>query len=622
MAESDDKQWFARPSALMQESVFFLACFFYLLFKVHPIISLESQPPIFLFGSEFFNNFLSIPGGMNDWFTALFRQFWLSDFISCILLTLCYWFIAFFTRRWLEYTTASRPIHTFHLIPAGLFLVCGMHLDYHWSITIAFAINLFFVDLFNRWAPKQWVSRTVFGLVTAVVLYWITGGAFLVFALLCGLNEIIFRKQLLTGIIVLLISSILPYIGAATVFLVPVKQSYLHNLIFEASSKLFIIKYSLIGFFLLGITIPLLMRISWIEKIFQKIGHQFRFTKIPQIAKLGAGTIILAGATFLFAQDSFNDIYQLIFQTNQCARLGRWDDVLEITQNNNFNNELLSCERNFALYQKNELLNKMFAYPQNKGVAGLLLNDTWCLAWPEQASTLYCKLGLINASLHWANEALEQTGATPDILKQVGILYMIKGQREAANKIFRALKNAPFMNRSAENLIDLNGDAVQLAWNEEYGSIRLSMLHEDMISVGNCSGAELELLLKQNPKNKMAFEYLLAFNLLNGNLNKVLAHLSDFRNFSYPQIPIHVQEALALAEALIPGVEKNQLQRLVNPSIHQRFEAYKQIIFKYREAGKDQMRQELQARFADTLWYYLQFGRTASYQSGGQNEYQ
>jgi len=263
----------------------------------------------------------------------------------------------------------------------------------------------------------------------------------------------------------------------------------------------------------------------------------------------------------------------------------------------------------------------MFTYPQTEGTVGLLMNRTWCLAWPEEVSNLCWKLGLINGALHWAHEALEYEGATPEILKRLGMVYMIKGQSEAANHFFLTLRDVPFYNKTAEELIRLNNNHSELVQTSVYQYIQSCMPVDDMISLGRPSVADLELLWQKNPKNKTAFEYLIAYYLLDGKLQEILNHLSGFSSLTYLKLPRHVQEATVLSASLITEEYQNQLKNLIDPLINARYNEFRQILAKHT-GNKERAKQSLQAQFGDTFWYYLMFVKPPSAQTENPDEFQ
>jgi hypothetical protein len=404
-------------------------------------------------------------------------------------------------------------------------------------------------------------------------------------------------------------------VASISVFLITLKQAYLHNLTFENPIESWIIAYSIPTFFLLTLIIASIAKISGIGKLFQK------FARLAYVLKWVAGTLLLVSGTILLAKESTSDIKKLVLEVNRAVREERWKDVLELTQHNSNETPLLSCQTNLALFQTNMLLDNMFAYPQSKGTVGLLMNQTWCLAWPEEASNVNWKLGLVNESQHYAHEALERRGPTADLLKRLGMVYMLKGDYKAARRFFLNLKDVPFQGKTAEYLLRLNENPGELTNDLDCKYIQSVMSHEDLISRGKASSPKFELLLKRNQNNKMAFEYMIADLLLTGNLNELLDHLSDFNSLGYSQLPRHVQEAVIFIASMDPNFGSDQLQKWVQLSNFKRFLEYRQILMSHKGERNSAM-QDLKYRYADTYWYYFMFVKPATRPSENQNEFQ
>jgi hypothetical protein len=251
MIRNKENNLFERAGVWIQECIVLLASFFYILYQIRPVLIIESQSPVFLYGADFLSEFLKIPGGLTDWISAYCMQFWFSDFYGAVFLTVCFWMVAFLTGKWIETLTKSRPILTFHLIPVGFLLALQNQYDFRLSIIMALIFNLSVLILFIRWAPQHHVVRTITGLAISVLLYYTTGGAFLMFTVLCGLDDLLHRRQILHGLVLLLISLVLPFAASASVFIVTVKQAYVHNLIFDCPIKYWIVEYGFPAFFLL-----------------------------------------------------------------------------------------------------------------------------------------------------------------------------------------------------------------------------------------------------------------------------------------------------------------------------------------------------------------------------------
>jgi len=144
---------------------------------------------------------------------------------------------------------------------------------------------------------------------------------------------------------------------------------------------------------------------------------------------------------------------------------------------------------------------------------------------------------------------------------------------------------------------------------------------EDLISRWKSGSPKLSLLLKRNPSNKMAFEYMIADLLLTGNLREIFDHLGDFETFHYAQIPRHVQEAVIFAASVNPKISPDILQSYVTQNNFQRFLKYRKILVSHN-GDRDGAIRDLSGQYDDTYWYYLMFVKPPTRQSESQNEFQ
>jgi hypothetical protein len=621
MNNSNENRVPAIKAVWIQEGLVFTACFLYFLFRVHPKLILELQSPAFLMDFNFFRQFLQLPGGLIDWLSALIMQFWISDFFISVFLTLCFWCIAFLTRKWLEILTDDRVIHTLHLIPAVLLAFLHSQYEFHLSITLALIVNLSLLNLIIRWTPKQAVVQIAVNIITLVLLFCITGGAFLICGVFFGFNELIVKKRYIYGLFILVFSSLLPYVASSSFFWVTLKQAYLHNLISENSIKSWSIGYIIPIFYILASIIVSLMKIGVIRKSLKKITGLIRLGELNIRRQCALGTLLIICGTILLTETTYDKNLRLDLEINQFTREGRWNDVIYAARQCTVVNPLLLHQINLALFQSGFLLDKIFSFPQYYGSSGLLMDFNWRSYSPVETSDLYWKLGLINESLHWAHEALELKGPTPEILKRLGMAYMIKGDHAAAKRFFLNLQKVPFYEKTADDLIRLNDEPSELAQDSDAKYIRSYMLSEDVIHLNTVSSVELELLLKRNPNNKMAFEYLIAYYLLTGNLSGVANYFPAFGFFKYSHIPRYVQEALLIIASFDSNFDQNRLNSLVEPVTRQRFLNYQQILNEYK-GNISSAKPELQAQFADTYWYYLMYMRPEAQLLEKQNEFQ
>jgi hypothetical protein len=608
-------------SVWMQEFLFVAAGLWFLMSRVHPTLILESQTPVFLSDHNFYYSYLILPGGLTDWLAAFIMQFWFSNFWTSLFLILCFWCIAWMTRRWIETLVGHCGVHTIHLIPAGMLLILTAQYDFHFSIVLALMINLCFLNMFLHWAPDHKAFRAAVGITVSLFLFWFTGGAFFIFSLLCGLNEVFLRKKYLSGVSMLFVSCVLPYIAAVTIFLVIPKQAYLHNLIENNQIPLWYVGYALPLFYLIAVFLVTLSKVSIVQNMISKFIEISRWKSLSPLWKNTIGILVFFGSIIVIVQETANKNARLVLEINQSIKNNHWQQVQQTAMQCTIVNPLISSQTNLALFQSGRLLEHAFVFPQFYGTGGIIMDYDWSLKFPDAASNVYWRLGLVNESLHWAHEALELKGPTPEILKQLGLVYMIKGDQEAAKKFFLNLGNVPNHQDEAKNLIRMNESPAEFAQDSMCRYIQSCIPNSNLMTIVKSPSEELELLLKRNPNNKMAFEYLITYYLMSGNIQGFLNHFADGRVFNYPRVPRHMQEAFLVAASMGTKFDQNQLQAIVGPNTFQRFEAYQRILQNY-QGNISSAKPELQKLFGDTYWFYLMYVRSEVLQLEKQYEFQ
>ena len=86
----------------------------------------------------------------------------------------------------------------------------------------------------------------------------------------------------------------------------------------------------------------------------------------------------------------------------------------------------------------------------------------------------------------------------------------------------------------------------------------------------------LAALLEHNPRNKMAFEYLMACYLLTGRVDKIVENMDRLRDLGYQRIPTLYEEAILIYY----GSREQQVDLAkfnISPETLQRYETFVQI---------------------------------------------
>jgi len=108
-------------------------------------------------------------------------------------------------------------------------------------------------------------------------------------------------------------------------------------------------------------------------------------------------------------------------------------------------------------------------------------------------------------------------------------------------------------------------------------------------------------LLKENKNNKMAFEYLMAYYLLEFRLEDLLEYLGKFKELGYGKYPRHIEEAILVSSFAYPS--KNfTIDYSINQQTVEQFEQFNSILSSFED--KVQAREALKKRFYNTYWYY------------------
>jgi hypothetical protein len=115
--------------------------------------------------------------------------------------------------------------------------------------------------------------------------------------------------------------------------------------------------------------------------------------------------------------------------------------------------------------------------------------------------------------------------------------------------------------------------------------------------------------LEKNPDHRLSFEYLMAWHMLNKDMESVKKCMDAyFHRFSYPNLPVHYEEALMAYQNMNPSVGILE-QYPVSKLTRERFNAYVQA---YKLAQTNRQKTKLYQQFGNTYWFYLHFRQSKS----------
>jgi hypothetical protein len=116
----------------------------------------------------------------------------------------------------------------------------------------------------------------------------------------------------------------------------------------------------------------------------------------------------------------------------------------------------------------------------------------------------------------------------------------------------------------------------------------------------------LSQLLEESRRNRMAFEYMMAWYMLSGQLDKFVRNLDRLDDFDYPQIPRLYEEAI-LVQLYRTRKPVNLFGRQVTSESKKRFEVFSQTYERYGRS-KEAAFKELAKGYGDSYLFYCVYG--------------
>lgn len=426
--------------------------------------------------------------------------------------------------------------------------------------------------------------------------YWIAGGipaAFIVGYVLCDFFMTKKDKSLL-------VSSLL---SVLVVVASPFVARQLFGVQLNATRAFLGADYSRYVIFLPTLPIAIGCLLAFLPIINKLLNCNFlqKFDKPSRRFSVSSVTIWILAFSVVVAVFASN----VDFNTNRkCAieynvRMQNWKNAVEIVDNEQETDALTMSYINLALAKTNRLGEKMFAYKQI-GSTGLIPDFETDSDVSMALSEIYYHLGFINFAERFAFEAAK---ASPDYqesvraVKRLAETNIIKKNYPLARKYLAMLEKTAFYAKwakKARRAIDSN----RTDENAEWAQLRSFQNASDYYYTEREKDAMLFDKFSMNQNNRLAYECLMAFYLLNKDIEHFMQYAEyggRFYGIAFPR---------AFREAAIFHL------RMTNPEAVKDFgTADRLMLDKFYEFGKiynaNHHDSRLAARFGDTYWFYL-----------------
>lgn len=591
----------------LKTSPYFIFHYLFIFFIVDPRLICQVQQPYFYTGRVFFSEFLYWPGGIAEYVSAFFPQFYCYPWLGALIVTLSAWILCFSALILIIRAGGTRALWPVSLVPCALLLVLQSSYFYYLSFTLAIFLSVssfnIYMLLTGRAGPFH---RFAVFLILALVLYYLTAGPFFIFAVLCCCRELFNCRNVLSALIYAALSALIPYFGAAYLFPISYRDAYM---CFLKGKQLIshTMLYSLCAFF------PLLFLLTGPGlRIFTGKGLPVKKNLLlAGVVSLPFQTVLITVAAGIAAFLSLDINYKEHYLLDLYARQGRWEKALVQSRKAKLKTVYTAFQFNRALYHSGALLDSMFSFNQAWGPEGLLL--IWKVR-PEDytgtiarnaymVSDIFFDLGYVNGSEHWAQEGLTSRGKLPYLMQRMVFTTILGGDEKAAERYLAVLSKSFIYKNWADRYKRLLISNSAVSEDSVLGYIRSRMVSGDFMFDYD-SGYLLRTIFHLSPNNKMAFEYLVADLLLEKDLELFFSYLPFFRRLGYQQLPVHVQEALILYMARNPGKRLAGGMYQVRSDISQEFMDFSALFFGKYDGDKVKAKSELRWRFGGRYWFY------------------
>jgi len=532
------------------------------------------------------------------WLTFFQKPAWLSSFVGEYLTQFFYLryggplVLAFILGA--EWLLTSVLVNRFTKASIGYFLSLllvasdwVLHLSIH--CTLAPSIGILFLLSISLLITslKHHRTKVALHLIISIMGYWLIGSLIFIYpfiALISLEGSLRFRIGFTSLIAVLIASTPVLFRGY---YLLTWEQAF----IYPITNILQLIFVLLAVLFLTAITcfyISVRQQKKWVTSISLIISGLILFSGIYWIANFELEkTLSLDSETYF----------------------GNTQKVLENAQKFQQKTTQATYFTNLVLAEKGVLPDYLLSYyqPASKGLF-LPVHSESSLLSILFSNEVYYRLGDMNMAQHSAMLGMIflPSKRSSRLMKRLAEINMVIGQIEVAKKYLNTLKTTTFHRQWAEE---------QLASIEKNPNFKPNWVLErekllpqyDTIRTSDNYKASLELLLKSNPNNTMALDYLLCYHLLNKDVTSFTEAFKKYYPIRSRDLPQLYAEGLII-QMIRDKASESQLQEFgISPSVIKSFAEYTNIYA--QNNGKSA---PLEQKFRNSYWFYYHFAQMNS----------
>ena len=502
----------------------------------------QEQYQMFLFDIGYFLERIVQPGGLADYISEFLVQFYYMPVLGGTIIALLLMSIQAISWGLMKQygMKAVFPGYLLSFVPS-IVLWCAMgDQNLLLSFVVALSGALLMGWIHNRFHNR--LVKVVFELVSTALVYWFLGPVVFLYAALMIGDTLMKGKQNGHILSSLGYSACLLILTVAWILLTTQSLQYPLYRIF---SGLNYYRYpGTVSPLPLGVMIWTVVVVffgmvpdghAWIKKLQQ--------SKVVMVLAY----VLVIVASWFGIKASFDAMTYDLIDYDFLVRTEQWDKIIEKAEKKPATTPLgVSCV-NLALSQKGMLADRLFEFYQNGG-EGLFPTFTRDMISPVSTAEIFFRLGMVNDAERYmfeAQEAIPNYRKSARLTRRIIECEIINGNYQVAAKLLRRLQKTLFYSNWANQMMALLGNEKAINQHPIYGKLRkYREKKQDFLFSDREMDQMLGLLFLNDNHNRMAYEYLMCYELLQRDLEKFVQYYPLGRFVGYDHIPRSFQEIL------------------------------------------------------------------------------
>lgn len=502
----------------------------------------QEQYQMFLFDTGYFLERIVLPGGLADYISEFLVQFYYMPVLGGAIIALLLMGIQAAVWGLMKQYGARHdfPGYLLSFLPS-IALWCAMGDQ---NVLLSFVVALFGA-LVIGWIHNRFHNRlvkVVFELVSTALVYWFLGPVvFLYAALMIGdtLKNAKQKGNVFSGIgysVCILVLTIAWILLTTQTLQYPLYRIFAGLNYYRYPGAISPLPFVVMVW---AVVIPFLGMIPCRQKSLQKLQQ----SKVVIVLSY----VLVIVASWFGIKASFDEMTYELIDYDFLVRTEQWDKIIEKAEKKPATTPLsVSCV-NLALSQKGMLADRLFEFYQNGG-EGLFPTFTRDMISPVSTAEIFFRLGMVNDAERYmfeAQEAIPNYRKSARLTRRIIECDIINGNYKVAAKLLRRLQKTLFYSNWANQTMALLGNEKAINRHPIYGKLRkYREKKQDFLFSDREMDQMLGLLFLHDNHNKMAYEYLMCYELLQRDMEKFMQYYPLGRFVGYDHIPRTFQEIL------------------------------------------------------------------------------